>query len=41
MDLGDGRQQPVGVPEALLEQVGQPLGALAEQLERVLGVVVL
>lgn len=41
MDLVDGVDQVVRVAEAFLQQVGQSLGALAEQLECVLRVVVL
>jgi hypothetical protein len=40
-DLLDGLEQPVGVAEPLLEQVGDTGRAALEQLEGVLGVVVL
>jgi len=40
-DLVDRLHQPVRVPEAFLEQVGDPGRAVLEQLQRVLGVVVL
>lgn len=39
--LGDRAQQPVGVAESLLEQVRQALRALGQQLQRILGVVML
>lgn len=39
--LGDRAQQPLRVPEPLLEQVRQPLGAVGQQLQGVLRVVVL
>jgi len=41
MDLAHGLDEPLGVPEPLLEQVGHPLRAVLEQLERVLRVGVL
>ena len=39
--LADGAQEPLGIAETLLQQVGQALGAVSEELERVLRVVVL